>query len=206
MANYTLNVGIMYFMYLLTVAFVKLFTPRNASVALPDKFRLAFKKDSIYLLVLMVLEAMILLAIVFKSSFIHVFFYSIPDFLRTTGVVLGYLGTLFISLTLLKIKKVYSATLNLRNDHELVKDGIYRYIRHPIYTGFVFLHVGVTFALSNILVAFVWIGGLFVFLYHRIPNEEALLEDYFKEEYLNYKTTTGMLFPKFLKKRIKSEK
>lgn len=196
MINFTLNVGIMYIIYTLTVLIVKLFSKRSETILLPEKIRKSFKIDSIILFTLMILEFIILFIIVFKVPFIFQFSIPLPYELRTFGVFTGYLGTIFISLTLLKLKKVYSATLSIRNDHELVQDGIYKYIRHPIYTGFILLHIGVTLSLSNIIVAIVWILGLFIFLLHRVPKEEELLEYYFQDTYRDYKTRTGMFFPK----------
>ncbi|MCX7908835.1 MAG: isoprenylcysteine carboxylmethyltransferase family protein [Ignavibacteria bacterium] len=190
----------MYIIFLLTILFIKLFVPKQNNIELPNNIKKSFKIDTIILIALTILEIFILFSIVFKQKYIQNFFVKIPDIYRTVGVVVGYLGTIVISITMFKLKKVYSATLSIRNNHKLVKDGIYKYIRHPIYTGYLLLHIGVTLSLSNIIVAIVWIGGLIVFLFHRIPKEEELLEYYFGDEYIRYKSTTGLLFPKLSKK------
>lgn len=191
----------MYIIYILTILFVKAFSKKSETIVLPEHIRKSFKIDTFILFTLMAFEFIVLFMIVFKVPFVFHFTVNLPHELRTFGTFLGYLGTIFITLTLLKLKKVYSATLSIRNDHELVKDGIYRYIRHPIYTGFILLHIGVTLSLANIIVAIVWILGLIIFLWHRVPKEEELLEFYFKEEYKTYKLKTGMFFPKLFPSR-----
>ncbi len=199
MINYQPNVGLMYLAYVVTVLIIKIFSGQKENFDLQENFRKSFQTDKIILMVLISLEVILIFLIDFKNKFILGFNIDTSSNLRNIGIVLGYLGTIFIILSLIKLGKVYTATLNIMNGHKLVQNGIYKYIRHPIYTGFILLHLGVTLALSNLIVTFVWIGGLCIFLWHRVPKEEELLEYYFKDEYKQYKARTGMFFPKILR-------
>ncbi|MCG8366382.1 MAG: isoprenylcysteine carboxylmethyltransferase family protein [Pseudanabaenales cyanobacterium] len=85
--------------------------------------------------------------------------------------------------------------LTIKSDHQLVTDGIYRLIRHPIYTSYILLFLGFCLMLQSIwglglliLVCIVWFGN-------RIVIEEQMLEDYFGEEYQSYRQQTKRLFP-----------
>lgn len=88
-----------------------------------------------------------------------------------------------------------TTTVITRKDHELVTEGPYRYIRHPLYTA------GVIYFVMMALAAASWLlmGAvvlMFIFLWLRIPKEEAMLAQRFGEEYLDYQNQTGMFFPK----------
>ena len=67
----------------------------------------------------------------------------------------------------------FSYTLEIRDQHELVDNGIYRYIRHPMYAAFLVWTIAQAMLLPN------WIVGLCAplvlgtLLAIRIPREEA---------------------------------
>jgi protein-S-isoprenylcysteine O-methyltransferase Ste14 len=88
-----------------------------------------------------------------------------------------------------------SPTVSTRTEHRLVTGGIYRYIRHPLYS------VGTTFFLSFALMADNWFFAVmavlaFVLLALRLPNEEAHLIEKFGDEYRDYIKSTGAFLPR----------
>jgi len=70
---------------------------------------------------------------------------------------------------------------------KLVKEGIFRFIRNPIYFGDLLLVIGFSLLFKTLIGFFISI--LFFFILDRIviPIEEKILEETFKEEYINYK-------------------
>jgi protein-S-isoprenylcysteine O-methyltransferase Ste14 len=70
---------------------------------------------------------------------------------------------------------------------KLVKEGIFRFIRNPIYFGDLLLIIGFSLLFKTLIGIFISI--LFFFILDRIviPIEEKILEETFKEEYINYK-------------------
>jgi protein-S-isoprenylcysteine O-methyltransferase Ste14 len=90
----------------------------------------------------------------------------------------------------------FSPELQLKNEHSLVTHGVFRHIRHPIYSAHLL------WALAQILLLQNWIAGfsLLVFqlpLYvYRIPREEKMMLDTFGEEYEVYMETTSRLIPR----------
>ncbi len=89
----------------------------------------------------------------------------------------------------------WSVTLELRKGHQLVKRGVYRSIRHPMYASILLWDVAQGLLLQN------WIAGwcalvTFALLYLlRTPREERMMCEYFGQEYRDYMRQTGRLFP-----------
>ena len=88
-----------------------------------------------------------------------------------------------------------TTTVITKDNHQLVTDGPYRYIRHPLYTA------GMAYFLAMSLATGSWLLlagtlGVFVFLLVRIPKEEAMLSQRFGDEYRDYQDRTGLLLPK----------
>jgi len=78
---------------------------------------------------------------------------------------------------------------------KLVKTGIYSYIRHPQYVGFILITVGMIVLWPVITTIIIW-PFLFI-LYRRLAkSEEKRLENTFGEEYKQYKNSVPGFFPK----------
>jgi len=82
-----------------------------------------------------------------------------------------------------------------REDHRLVTNGIYAYLRHPAYFGFFWFSVGTQLLLVNPLCLLGYAAASFYFFYDRIPYEEDLLVQFFGEEYLLYRQRTWLGIP-----------
>ena len=76
----------------------------------------------------------------------------------------------------------------------LVTDGIYSFVRHPQYLGFLLLTLGMLLQWVTIPTALMW--PVLAVLYHRLAKEEEKeLEERFGEEYLKYKRRVSMFIP-----------
>jgi methanethiol S-methyltransferase len=79
--------------------------------------------------------------------------------------------------------------------HHLVKDGIYHYIRHPQYLGFLLLTLGMNIQYTTIPTLLMW--PLLIILYYRLAKqEEKEVSEKFSQEYNQYKQETPMFFPR----------
>jgi len=77
---------------------------------------------------------------------------------------------------------------------KLVTDGIYAYIRHPQYTGFILMTLGLLVHWATIPLLVMW--PLLVVQYYRLARrEEAEMVAEFGEEYPSYMEKTPMFFP-----------
>ena len=90
------------------------------------------------------------------------------------------------------IKAVFGTN---REKPEVISTGVFRIVRHPIYTGAILFYLGAAVITMSIA------SGAFTLLilgfYIAISKyEERLLAEKFGDDYLEYKKKTGMLFPK----------
>jgi len=96
---------------------------------------------------------------------------------------------------ILTLRRYFTVNVSIHTDHEVVTSGIYRFVRHPAYSGSVlsFLGLGMTFSswLST-LVIFVPILGAFLY---RIGVEEQALMMHLGKEYAQYSKSTRRLIP-----------
>ncbi len=88
----------------------------------------------------------------------------------------------------------HAAEYQIKKDHQLVKTGIYRYIRHPIYTTLILSVVGTELVVGSYLVV-VFSIALPVIAYIQARREEALLIQKFGQKYIDYMKKTKMFVP-----------
>lgn len=87
-----------------------------------------------------------------------------------------------------------TAYLQIVKDQKLVTDGLYKHIRHPVYSGDVLQKYGWVIMLSSLYGALFVTIGLGCYLV-RIRNEEKMLVEAFGDEYRKYQETTKKLIP-----------
>lgn len=92
----------------------------------------------------------------------------------------------------------WSAALELKEDHRLVTDGIYREIRHPMYLALFVFALGQILVLPNHLVAWPFGLAMIVLFVHRVDKEEAMMLEEFGEEYRRYQERSHLLIPRIL--------
>ncbi|MBT3283558.1 isoprenylcysteine carboxylmethyltransferase family protein [Candidatus Bathyarchaeota archaeon] len=109
----------------------------------------------------------------------------------TTMFVIGLIITVRAQMT---ISTNYSWTLEIRDGHTLVESGLYKYVRHPIYTGTLIRLISIPVFTSS-LPGFILSLLSIPVLNYRIGLEEGMLIEEFGEEYERYKERTWRLFP-----------
>ena len=118
--------------------------------------------------------------------------------MKSPMIVLGGLifivGLVIRVVALLNLRLNYSSTLRIREGHQLITHGIYKYVRHPVYTGTLLSCLGLPiFGTSPLGFLFV-LMGIPLFIY-RIGAEEKMLIEKFGEDYVEYTKATWKLFP-----------
>jgi protein-S-isoprenylcysteine O-methyltransferase len=91
--------------------------------------------------------------------------------------------------------KFFTMPITLRADHQLVRNGPYRWIRHPAYTGGFLTAVGLPIILGTPAGTLVTIVACLAAYVYRIRIEEAVLLSRFGDSYREYSTTTWRLLP-----------
>lgn len=89
----------------------------------------------------------------------------------------------------------WSITLELREQHVLVKTGVYRLIRHPMYSSFFLLGLAQMLLLPNWLADASGILGAGVLYAFRVLREERMMLESFGDDYRAYMTQTKRIVP-----------
>ncbi|XP_074592229.1 putative protein-S-isoprenylcysteine O-methyltransferase [Curcuma longa] len=84
------------------------------------------------------------------------------------------------------------------DDHELITHGIYRFVRHPGYSGFFIWAAGTQVMLCNPVSFIGFVAVVWRFFYTRIPYEEFFLRQFFGSLYAEYarRVPSGLPFVK----------
>jgi protein-S-isoprenylcysteine O-methyltransferase Ste14 len=109
------------------------------------------------------------------------------------GVAVLAAGLAFSVWARLHIGRNWSGMVTVKEGHELVRTGPYRYVRHPIYTGIILGFLGTTIAIAQwrSLIALVLAVASLV---RKLRLEERRMSETFPE-YEAYRRETAALFP-----------
>lgn len=130
-------------------------------------------------------------------------FTGFPEFAERTfypalawaGIVPGLASLWLFWRTHKELGRNWSVSLEVRDKHELITGGVYRYVRHPMYSAFFLWAVAQFLLLPN------WVAGLsgivgFGTLYtFRVGREEQLMLEAFGEQYRAYMAKTARIVP-----------
>jgi protein-S-isoprenylcysteine O-methyltransferase Ste14 len=117
------------------------------------------------------------------------------DRIVLAGVLLTWSGVAFAIWARYHLGRFWSATVALREGHQLIRSGPYANIRHPIYTGMLTAVLGTTLAVGRYraLVAFVVILAGFI---AKSRQEEKLLDAQFGPAFEDHRRHTGFFLPR----------
>lgn len=121
--------------------------------------------------------------------------YSLPVWVNVLGIVTFAIALYLFWRSHHDLGKNWSPTLQVRENHTLITNGIYQSIRHPMYTAIWLWSIAQSLLLTN------WIAGLsgmiaFGTLYFlRVGNEENMMVEKFGEQYQAYRQKTKRLVP-----------
>jgi protein-S-isoprenylcysteine O-methyltransferase Ste14 len=111
--------------------------------------------------------------------------------LTVIGVFLIILGAIFW----ISAVKKSDIDDNIRQNN-LVTTGIYGYVRHPIYSAFLYAVTGVILILNNILLFVLPVIYWIILTIAMIKTEEKWLTDLYGKDYLDYSKKVNRFIPK----------
>ena len=138
--------------------------------------------------------------------------YALPDGILWGHTLIGYFGltptNIGIAIQVIGLVMVIFGWKQIfhkywskeRSQGELVTGGIYRYIRHPQYTGFLLMTLGMIFEWATLPLLIMW-PVLAVIYYRLAKKEEADMAMEFGQQYLDYRSSTGMFLPRLWSRR-----
>jgi len=132
------------------------------------------------------LTLIVIYAAVFYVTFNHFTTKSSNNFITYLGLTLMIISLVLFTLARIKLSNSFQLSAEA---NDLIKDGIYKIIRHPIYL------FGFTLILGLFIFMQVYYGIIFLFIIgtlqiKRIKKEERVLFEKFGDEYLEYKKRT----------------
>jgi protein-S-isoprenylcysteine O-methyltransferase Ste14 len=116
------------------------------------------------------------------------------DAARYFGLFLFFAGSILRLAAVFVLGRRFSGLVAIQPGHQLKTDGLYRYIRHPSYTGLIASMIGYVLIFRSVIGLLLNIL-LFLFLVSRMNDEESFLEAHFGDEYRNYRLRTRRLVP-----------
>jgi protein-S-isoprenylcysteine O-methyltransferase Ste14 len=111
------------------------------------------------------------------------------------GVLVFALGLWLFYFAHQRLGRNFSVSLDVREGHVLVTKGIYRIIRHPMYSAFWLWAIAQSLLLPNWVAGFAGILGFGILYVGRIGQEEKLMLDTFGDDYRIYMKSTARIIP-----------
>jgi protein-S-isoprenylcysteine O-methyltransferase Ste14 len=118
----------------------------------------------------------------------------------TPSLLLGWIAATFVVLGVLfaiwariHLGTNWSPAPAIKENHELVTSGPYRFVRHPIYTGILLAALGAALTGAVFGIAILLIASVMFLL--RIKKEERIMLELFPDTYPAYQSRTKKLIP-----------
>lgn len=116
--------------------------------------------------------------------------------LSLVGIVLMLLGTALRWAAILTLKRYFTVNVAILENHQLVKKGLYKHLRHPSYTGLLLRYLGLGLSYANWLsLGLIFLPLLFSVFYRMRVEESALLQT-FGNDYEEYSKGVKRLIPR----------
>jgi protein-S-isoprenylcysteine O-methyltransferase Ste14 len=113
------------------------------------------------------------------------------------GLAILLAGLVLRWTAIVTLGRYFTSNVAIHEGQTVLRTGVYRYIRHPSYTGLWLAFAGLAIHFRNWLSLGIVLVPITAAMLYRIHVEEAALVDAFGREYEEYRKATGALFPKF---------
>lgn len=115
----------------------------------------------------------------------------------------GWIGTAVFAISLcllwrahVALGRNWSGKPRIRQGHSLVTEGIFRYMRHPMYAAHWLWAIAQLLLLHNVIAGPAMVVTFLPLYITRVRREEQMLLKHFGQQYRNYMTRTGRLAPR----------
>ncbi len=115
---------------------------------------------------------------------------------RAVGFAVGLAGAVLLVWASALLGRFMIHEAAIRVGHALIESGPYRFVRHPVYAGYLALLFGSGLASLNFCLWLLWPVSLLGILV-QAASEEQLLRERFGQGYERYARRTGRLVPRF---------
>ncbi len=115
-------------------------------------------------------------------------------FAQLSGSMIFVFGMIVCFFSILQLNRNLSPFPTPKRDGKLIQSGLYKYIRHPIYTGIILVTFGFSIYTASGFRLLISLLLLILFYFKSLYEEEKLIE--FFDSYPEYKKKTGRFLPK----------
>lgn len=113
------------------------------------------------------------------------------DFIASSFAILGVMGAVWARTVL---GRNWSGYVTYKKNHELVTNGPYRWVRHPIYSSILLMLIGTFLYYPSLWIITVFPVYIGIFFW-RMGKEEEIMIKLFGNKYRNYMKRTKRLIP-----------
>ena len=119
-------------------------------------------------------------------SFFEKYKLEVPIIIKIISVIFFCLATIIFYFSHKELGDKWSPIIAIKEKQKLVKTGIYKYIRHPMYLSVWIFAIFEGFLLSNYFLGIFTILSWTNLYFFRVSNEEKIMIDTFGKEYEEY--------------------
>ena len=145
------------------------------------------KKDYGFVGIQLALFILYLIDVKLLNIYIH-------EIINKAGLVVAIIGALIALIALLQLKTNLSPFPSPKSNTSLIQNGIYKFIRHPIYTGIILTTFGYGLFVGSFYKIIISIVLYILFIFKSRYEEERLELTFLN--YKDYKKRSGRFFPK----------
>lgn len=115
---------------------------------------------------------------------------------RHSLAILLFAGGLVVRCyAVLTLRQFFSTRVTIQHQHQLIEQGLYRWLRHPAYSGLLLSFAGAGIAMGDGLALLVLLLPVAYVMVQRIDIEETELQAHFGQAYAEYCQRTDKLIP-----------
>ncbi|MCB0632690.1 MAG: methyltransferase [Saprospiraceae bacterium] len=144
-------------------------------------------KDYFYVTI----QGVLFVAYLFEMELITFHF---PAVIALIGLIITIVGVIVTTLALLQLNRNLSPFPTPKSSAQLVQYGLYKYVRHPIYSGILFITFGYGLFSASLYKLLIAVALLVLFYLKSSYEEDLLMQVY--PEYGKYRRSTGRFFIK----------
>lgn len=121
--------------------------------------------------------------------------YSFSPVQAWIGVLVALVSLVMFRLAHRALGRNWSVSLDVREQHTLVTEGVYGLVRHPMYTAFWLWAAAQALLLPNWVVGCAGLVGFGILFFGRVAREERMMLESFGDEYRAYMSQTYRVIP-----------
>ena len=135
------------------------------------------------------------LAILMNPISVHISNFMLPMYFFWFGIILTTVGIFIRIYSVWTLRMYFTLNVQVATEQKIIKEGPYKYIRHPAYTGSILTLLGISISFRSLFGTISSIIIIVLVYGFRIKVEEKVLEKSFGSSYKDYEKQTWRLIP-----------